>query len=384
MVKTCNCEKHPCKCKHSKKHGFNEEVIRVPKVYDWANDSTKVKKEVFFGEQQICAIEEALEDPSRRPLRLVAKAPKTPPVFPMKHSDPDHVNGEGFWCEQIGKKRDVVVPIDGNFVDAQEVDLLLNAEIEIEVVDRHGELVTEASVDVTTIDTFVLCYPDGTELLCRIQKILAEIVSPTLFLNNHFPHSFKLEVNFCVDVQVEAEVKLEVLGKFATPRENNLEAISGEEEHCPPIEFPSQCPAIFPVHVSKCEAEGEASGRTETHPHGTASVLVNISSRDLDDGRFDFTFDPHHDEDHDEAFFFKATKFDEDSLQCKDFHDGKLLDISGSGRTDDGHHLDFRLALVDDSEKDRFQVKFLDPRTGEEVYNTGHVEVETGKIKIED
>lgn len=373
MGKTCNCKHHP------KKHDFKEEVIRVKKVYDWVNDSIKVKKEVFFGEEELREIEYALADPNRRPLRLVAKSPKTPPLFPMKHHSPNH-EGDKFFCEQVGDKREVVVPVEGKFVEANEVDLLFNAEIEIEVIDRHGCVVTEACVDVAVIESFVLCYPDGTELLCRIQKILAEITSGTVFLNSHVPKSFMIEVVFCVDVQVEAEVKMEVLGKFASPRENNLAPIQEEKTHCPPVQFPEQCPAIYPTNeVCKCQGKGEASGHTTTSPHGTASVLVTINSDDLDDALFDLTFDAEHDND---AFTFKALEFDPDSLHCSAFDDGQRLVVRGSGETEQDRHLDFRLALVDAEGDDRFQAQFIDPKTGKEVFNTGNVKVKSGHIKI--
>lgn len=373
--------KNTCKsCKTSK--DLKKEVIRVKKVYDWVNDSITVKKEVFFGEEQLEAIRCAMEDPNRRPLRIIAKAPETPPVFPMSHSDPDHLHGHGFFCEQVGEKREVVVPINGEFVNAEQVNLLFNAEIEIKVVDRHGHLVTEACVDVAALEPFVLCYPNGTFLLCRIQKILAEITSGTVLLNMNAPRSFHLEVTFCVDVQIEAEVKLEILGKFATSRENNLEPIEDEQTKCPPIEFPSQCPAIYPVNnVCECHAVGEASGPTQ-HPAGEAGVLVDICpDGSLENSVFDFTFASTGTESG-ESFNFTATHFDPNSLQCTPYHNGEKLVVSGVGRTSTGMVLEFRLALVDSHSGDQFQVQFNDPRTGAEVFNTGVVHVTEGNISI--
>ncbi len=376
MVNKTDCK--PC----SSPKDFKEEVIRVPKVYDWVNDSITVKKEVFFGEEQIDAIRCAMEDPNRRPLRIVAKAPKTPPVFPLQFSHPDHVKGEGFFCEQIGEKREVVVPISGEFVNAELVDLLFNAEIEIEVVDRHGRLVTEACVDVAALEPFVLCYPNGTSLICRIQKILAEITSGTILLNTHVPKSFHLKVTFCVDVQVEAEVKLEVFGRFASSRENNLEPIEGESVKCPPIKFPEQCPDIYPVHRNgECRAKGEASGPTHS-PKGRAGILVDINpSGSLDNSVFDFTFDRADDEGND-SLTFSAHHFDPDTFCCKSFKGGLKMDVSGSGTTLTGQRLHFRLALLDEDNHDQFQVQLTDPQTGETVLNTGVCHITEGGIVI--
>jgi len=274
-----------------------------------------------------------------------------------------------------------VVPIGGEFINAQQVDLLLNADIEIEVVDRHGDLVTEACVDVATLDSFVLCHPKGTELFCHLRAVLADITSGTILLNCVTPHSFFLDVTFCVDVQVEAEVKLEILAKFASPRENNLEAVESEKEECPPIHFPAQCPDIFPVNnVCTCSAKGEASGHTTTTPEGTAGVLVNICSEgSLENSVFDFTFDPN---EGGTNLVFTADSFDSDSFQCKHADKGLKVLVSGTGHLDNGRVLDFRLALVDSHEGDQFQVQLNDPLTGNTVFNTGVVSVNEGNIDI--
>lgn len=359
----CNCHSSKCNCK--KGHGLKNEVIRVPKVYDWVNDSVTVTKEVFFGEEEREAIEIALADPSRRPLRLVARV----------------VHGPNTFCEQFGETRNVVVPIGGEFVNAQQVDLLLNAEVEIEVIDRHGDFVTEASVDIASLDSIVLCHPHGTELMCRLREVLAEITSGTVLLNGETPCSFFLNVTFCVDVQVEAEVKLEILAKFASPRENNLEAVESASTKCPAVHFPEQCPDIFPVNtVCTCSATGEASGNTTTTPEGRAGVFVKIcTSGRLENSTFDFTFDPNGG---DTNLVFTADTFDPETFQCKHSDNGLKLLVSGTGHLDNGTVLDFKLALVDSHTGDQFQVQLENPQNGNVVFNTGVVDVDEGNIEI--
>ena len=367
-------------------NSLQDECIRVPKVYDWVTDTLTVSKNVSFTEEQLEAIECAMEDPRRRPLRIICQTPVTPPLFPISQSDSMLVEKSGFFCEQIGDKKNVTVPLNGEFVDAQLVDLLFTAEVRIEVVDRQGEVVTSLKTDVNAVESFVLCFPDGTDLLCRVSKIFCKLSTGTLMLNSPSPGRIKVEVTFCVDVQIEAEVKLEILAKFCSPRENNIEAPISVDQ-CPPITFPQQCPDIFPKKGCDCSAEGEASGRTseECTESGRAGILVNICPNcSLIDSVFDFTFDDREAEDGLKDFSFFAQNFDEESLRCKPCDGGVKLLISGDGKTDKGKRLDFNLAIVNSSHGDQFQVQLINERTGHTFFDTGIVDVDEGTLSIED
>lgn len=370
-------------------NSLQDECIRVPKVYDWVTDTLTVSKTIRFDEEQLEEIEEAMEDPSRRPLRIVCKNPKTPPLFPLDQSDPHLYDDNGFFCEQVGEKRNVTVPVGGEFVEAQLIDLLFSSEVTILVVDRNGDVVTEMVVDVAAMESFVLCFPDGTDLLCRISKIISRISTGSLLLNYPCPETFKLEVTFCVDVQVEAEVKLEVLARFCTPRENNI--VVNEEDvsnnQCPPIEFPAQCPSIFPMKSCDCQARGEASGKTaeDATEQGEAGILVDICPDcSLTNSIFEFTFDDQERSDGLKNIKFYATGFDPQTLSCKSHNGGLKLIISGDGRTAEGRRFDFNLALVNNALCDQFQVQLIDERSGRVAFDTGVVDVEKGKIQIAD
>ncbi|GGE51370.1 hypothetical protein GCM10011391_32720 [Pullulanibacillus camelliae] len=371
-------------------NSLQDECIRVPKVYDWVTDTLTVTKTVPFSREQLEAIESAMDDPNRRPLRIISRTPKTPPLFPLNQSNPKLYENKGFFCEQVGEKRDVTVPVGGEFVDAQLVDLLFNTDIKIEVVDRHGECVTEFIVDAAAMESFVLCFPDGTDLLCRISKIFSRISSGTILLNNPVPEGFRLEVTFCVDVQVEAEVKLEVLAKFCSPRDNNLTAPESVVTPCPPVEFPEQCPSIFPAKSCECQASGEATGRTgdEATEEGVASVLVDICPNcSLVDSVFEFTFDDRDSEDGLKNFTFVADSFDPETLECKELKDCTKLIVSGEGHTTDGHRLDFNLALVAGDKGDQFQLILINDRFHRHprvVFDSGIVHVLEGSLEIED
>lgn len=365
-------------------NSLQEECIRVPKVYDWVTDTLTVSRKIEFTEEQRRKIEKAMDDPSRRPLRIVCETPDVPPLFSLNRNGKDC--GDDFLCEQVGEKRNVTVPLNGEFVDAQLVDLLFTADVKIKVVDRHGCEVVTLNANASVFESFVLCFPDGTELMCDISKIFCRIPSGTVLLNAPSPSSFNLEVTFCVDIQVEAEVKLEVLAKFCSPRNNDITAPEMVEQ-CPPIQFPVQCPDIFPRPSCDCTVTGEASGKTgdEATEQGNAGVDVNICPNcSLTNSSLAFTFDDTDTSNGLRSFNFTATSFDQETLECKKCRGGLKLLISGSGETDSGDQLDFNFAAVDSKFEDQFQIELINDRTGEVIFDTGPVNVTEGDLSVDD
>lgn len=109
----------------------------------------------------------------------------------------------------------------------------------------NGTLLCEFSAEIQFEDEVVLCLPaplDETNILCRITSIECSSNAHDLFGG-----MVELEVIICKEIQVEADVKLEVLAKHCKPRPNDL-PIPGPTPSvfCPPISFPPQCPGIFP------------------------------------------------------------------------------------------------------------------------------------------
>ncbi|RXY99450.1 hypothetical protein DMO16_07045 [Fictibacillus sp. S7] len=364
-------------------NSLQEECIRVQKVYDWLTDTFSVTKQVSFNPEQIRRIEEALADPARRPLRLTCQTPVTPPVFPL-NGDETMAATETFMCEQVGEKRDVTVSLNGSFVEAQLVELLFTSEVEVAVVDRNGKVVTCVRTDASVLEPFVLCYPDGTDLFCRITRILCKIPTGTVILNSPAPRSFTVTITFCVDIQIEAEVKLEVLAKFCAPRNNDLSAEENETFACPEVVFPAQCPDIFPRPSCDCSVSGEASGCTGSNAteKGRLGVLAEICQNcSLSDSSLKFTFD---EEDGDmNNFTFTADSFDQDSLVCEP-SEGKGLKftVSGTGTTDEGEEFDFNFATVSKHSGTLFQLQLVNER-GVTVFESGIVKVEEGTLEVE-
>ncbi|WNB90578.1 hypothetical protein [Bacillus sp. NEB1478] len=364
---------------------LQDECIRVQKVYDWVTDTLNVRKTVSFTSEQISAIEKVLEDPSLRPLRIVAKVPKTTPVTETNEDTNEH-----YLCEQVGDKRDVTVMLNGGRAEAQLVELLFTADSLIQIVDRNGDLVTELLVNASVFESFVLCYPDGTELYARISKIFSRIPSGTVLLNSPAPTGLEVDITFCVDIQVEAEVRLEVLAKFCSPRENDLVAPEivpeSEGELCPTVSFPKRCPDIYPRPGYMIRATGESSGLTSKSEGatetGSVAILVDISPNDqLANSTFRLSFDDTSDDQR--AFNFIATEFSQDTLSCEEYRGGLKLTISGTGNVDTtGEQFDFNLALVQTTDGNLFEAELINSE-GEKEFSTGTVTADEGQIVVE-
>lgn len=384
-------------------NSLQEECVRVPKVYDWVTDTLSVSKTIHFTPEQKKKIEKTMEDPSCRPLRIVCETPDVPPLFSLKkRREYDDGWGKDFLCEQVGEKRDVTVPLNGEFVDAQVVDLLFTADVKVKVVDRTGCEVAVLTCNTSVFESFVLCYPDGTELMCDITKVLCRIPSGTVLLNGPCPSWFTLEVILCVDIQVEAEVKLELLAKFCSPRET-IEAPEMAEIECPTPEFPPQCPDIFPRPGCDCTANGEASGWTGDgcSDKGEASIDVDICPNcSLTNSSLEFLFKDREGEDGWKDINFTANDFDADTLECEPCRGGLKFMISGSGETDDGDEYDFKLAIVDSKHGDQFQIELDESDDGyghhrghhghhghhhhHRHFDSGIVDVTDGELTVED
>ena len=358
---------------------LQDECIRVQKVYDWVTGSLDVTKTVSLTPDQIAAIEEALDDPSRRPLRFVAKVPKT-------SNETNEACAEHYLCEQVGDKREVTAMLSGGqLTEAQLVDLLFTTDVKVQVVDREGTVVTEFLVNASVYEPFVLCYPDGTDLYCRITKIFAKLRSGSVLLNSPAPTSFMLDITFCVDIQVEAEVKLEVLAKFCAPRENDLSPTEGEGEMCPEVSFPQQCPDIYPRPGCLCRAVGDASGLAVSGEEGAtesgrATISVNIGKNNkLANSSFLFTFTETGSTEEPREFTFRATEFTHDSLCCDEYDGGYKLTVSGRGTSGTGEQFAFNLAIVQTEEGNLFEVELINSET----FSSGTITADRGLITVQ-
>ncbi|MCM3677334.1 FG-GAP-like repeat-containing protein [Peribacillus simplex] len=140
-------------------------------------------------------------------------------------------------CDVIGSRPANIPDIPG----AQIVTLTFHVHIRAQFF-CDGALLPGCNfvVPVSFMDDVILCFPEGTEINCNIFDVQCSVV-----LNQMLGNMVVLDVIMCKDVQVEAEVKLEVEAKFCGPRP--IIPVQEEGFVCPIPTFPQQCPTFFPT-----------------------------------------------------------------------------------------------------------------------------------------
>lgn len=207
------------------------ECIRVPKVYDWVTLNVDEIKNVTIPDAELLIINAAIAAGNQ--LNVVVT------INPITDIDVNVFN--------ITRK---IVDIDGVDTSIGCVQILKTVTLNISVFDL-GTLETPI-VPPTLLTSFVstsqfferagVCFPDEF----TADNIVIHIKSAEALPLTCFPvdGQFIFQIVVCQDLQVETEVKLEVLGRFCTPRDNNIDCNSGLA--CDNITFPKQCPNIFP------------------------------------------------------------------------------------------------------------------------------------------
>ncbi|WP_224773334.1 hypothetical protein [Bacillus sp. UMB0893] len=160
--------------------------------------------------------------------------------------DPN-AKSKSFLCQEISpvdQRHDVTVNLpNGDEVTLQKVKVLVKGFVTVEVLDANDNVICESKpIPFATAQTFILCAPEGTELDCHINFFECDA---TLVCTDVFSQ-LDVSITFCLDVQMEANVKLEVEAKICKPRDELTEAINVGCDNSD--NFPPQCPEIFPVH----------------------------------------------------------------------------------------------------------------------------------------
>lgn len=155
-------------------------------------------------------------------------------------------DSKSFLCMEISpydKRTDVTVNLpNGDEVTLQKVKVLVKGFVTVELLDANDDVICESkAIPFATAQTFILCAPEGTELECHVNYFECDA---TLVCTDVFSQ-LDVSITFCLDVQMEADVKLEVEAKICKPREELTEAINVCDMK---DKFPPQCPDIFPVH----------------------------------------------------------------------------------------------------------------------------------------
>jgi hypothetical protein len=154
------------------------------------------------------------------------------------------VDNDAFICQEIiqpnGRQPVNVTLPSGETVTLQKVKALVKGHVVVQVVNANGHIVCESKpIPFATAQTFILCAPEGTMLDCHISFFECDA---SLVCTDNFSQ-LDVSITLCLEVQMEADVKIEVEARFCKPREEILEATL-----CPTDKFPPQCPEVFPVH----------------------------------------------------------------------------------------------------------------------------------------
>jgi len=204
------------------------ECIRVNKVYDWTTAQFQDQREITPPLPCIAAIESFINaNPG------VAIHTTCTTSIPDIIATPNFCSSDLLCCLEID--REDVTLTDGTPV--QLVATVANIPVHI-VVSGNSTIICEFDTHVKLFEKNILCAPSGTQVVCRITQVICD----TVLLN---PEQIVLNVSFCKELQVESEVKLEVIAAPCRPRAPIAADILPLP--CPPVgQFPPQCPGIFP------------------------------------------------------------------------------------------------------------------------------------------
>lgn len=257
-------------------NNLQEECIRVHKVYDWVVAANQYRNKVPLPDDCRPLVDAAIRAGQNITTQCVE--PIVPPPFPLVPR-PQPTQDLDFSCTVLNIRRENII-VNGNIVRVGIVRFLFSATLLVRVF-ADGTLLCEFPATIQFDEEIVLCLPeplDESNIICRITAVEC-IPSGNVLLGG----MVELNVLICKEIQVEAEVKLEVLAKFCQPRPNDIPVPSPTPSFvCPPITFPPQCPDIFPRRNCDCQGTANAlltnstvffDGVAET---GTEQLLADI------------------------------------------------------------------------------------------------------------
>ncbi|NLJ40990.1 MAG: hypothetical protein GX352_05190 [Clostridiales bacterium] len=202
------------------------ECIRVNKVYDWIVLATERVEEIPIPVEDLEIIQGALDLGHTLTVTGTINLP------------------DDIITEIVSVIRKVLI-IDGKPIEIGCAQILKTVTLNISVFDDTNGVapIVEFLSTFQILERAGVCFPEPfttDNIVLNVTSADAVALSPVPINDN-----FLFEVGICQELQVETEVKLEVLAKFCEPRDNtincNLDTIS-----CTRPTYPHQCPTIFP------------------------------------------------------------------------------------------------------------------------------------------
>ncbi|MFZ0371628.1 MAG: hypothetical protein WAM07_18695 [Halobacillus sp.] len=215
--------------------------IRAPIVYDWVVGQIDIPEQNFSGISGLERLNFTCEEINRQVEggQLTAECILTDesgnPVDPL-------APGSILCTEKVlvdGRQNVNVTLATGETVTLQRVIILKKGYFVIRVSSRRGECISSPQ-PFSICETFLLCAPEGTSLNCDITDFDCNACItcvPDDFGDPTF-QQLNVSINICQSVQIESTATLEIESNLCQPR-------SEITVHCPPVNFPPQCPAVF-------------------------------------------------------------------------------------------------------------------------------------------
>ncbi|MFA9423598.1 MAG: hypothetical protein ACERLG_08465 [Sedimentibacter sp.] len=209
------------------------ECIRVPKVYDWVTLNVDEIKNVIIPPAELILINAAIEAGELLNI-VVTTDPATDIDVNVFNVIRKIVNINGvdtsIGCAQILKTMTLhisVFNLGTITVPIIPPTLLTAFDSTLQFFERAG-----------------VCFPDEF----TADNIVVHVRSAGAISLTSFPVNGELlfQILICQDLQVETEVKLEVLGRFCTPRDNFVDC-NGGQICSQTVTFPEQCPNLYPT-----------------------------------------------------------------------------------------------------------------------------------------
>ncbi len=226
-------------------HDTERLCIRVPKVYDWVNRQIDLPQLSFRKLSSIGFNFDGIAGTSEDPFSLFEDGLLNVNCYlsdslgnPVDPNSPNSITVTEIVQPQ-GRQSVVVHLPKGRKITLQKVKVLIRGYIVVAISDLQGTVTSVSdAIPFATVQTFFLCAPPGTTLNSHVSYFETDA---NLIWDNKSFSQLDISITICLDVQMEAQVKLEVEGKFCRPRRELPSSLT-----CANPQIPPQCPEIFP------------------------------------------------------------------------------------------------------------------------------------------
>ncbi|WP_227939408.1 hypothetical protein [Alkalihalobacillus deserti] len=223
-------------------HDKHKVCIKVPKVYDWVTRQVDLPLMSFNGDE-LNNIFDCVTNGFTPPEDL-CEFLEAHPGFTV-HCD---LIEDSILCQEIrqhnGRQPVTVTLPTGETVTLEKVKVLVKGLVQVVIRDANEQIICKTEpIQFATAQTFFLCAPEGTEVQCHITYFQCDA---DVICDDNF-QQLDISILLCLDVQMEAPVKLEIEAAICKPRQE----LPVEDVLCPVDVFPPQCPEIFPGSVKR-------------------------------------------------------------------------------------------------------------------------------------